>query len=161
MPCVKLVYCFLDNEVSEMTVPSTKLNPNLYSRKQTKLLLQINLIWEFKNANNEIIPSCSIWAQQNNTKLLTFLTKRTHLALVFPSLGGFFACAIFIPRLNLTVVLSNHYAVSLSCSEVLPASVELEFYAGLGVFFPYYLMQTTLGIRLKLFAAKFCSKIFR
>lgn len=44
MPRVKLVHCFLDNESSERTVPSTKLNPNLHCRKKTKLLLQINFI---------------------------------------------------------------------------------------------------------------------
>lgn len=39
-------------------------------------------------------------------------------------------------------MLSNQYAVSLSCSEVLPAAVELEFYVGLE-FFPIYLIQIT------------------
>lgn len=160
MPCVNLVYCFLDNEASGMTVPSTKLNPNLHSRKQTKLLLQINLIWELKNANNRIIPSCSIWAKQNKTKLLTFLTKKDTSCISVSKPGCFFACVIFIPRLNLTVVLSNHYAVSLSCSEVLPASVELDFYVGFGVF-SIYLIQTTLGIHLKVFSEKFCFKILR
>lgn len=63
------------------------------------------------------------------------MTKRTHHKCLSVSQSGhFFASVIFIPRLNLTVVLSNHYALSLSCSEALPASLDLEFYVGLGFF---------------------------
>lgn len=69
-----LVYRFPDTESSEMAVASRKLKPNLHSREKTKMLLQINLISEFENTNNQIMPSCSVRAKQN--KIADLLDKK-------------------------------------------------------------------------------------